>query len=255
MPWWDPASWWSAAGDLTSDVISDIEGWVKRAINLALTAYDDAVGVVIRGIDDFLAEISRAVNAADSVIASLYDYAVNIVDSVIPRAIDWLAGQAWGWVQDAYHDALAGIDQLGQWAQDAVNAVVGSLDWLYQNVLLPVAHWVENAGQWVAQVLASWWDTIWRDVIAPVFADVAWLVDNVPGWISWLEHVAYDEIQLLIKAGDWIEWFAVHSFDDLWQLAAGAPRAFTSSWLSSSASDLDAAAQDVENFLASLLGV
>jgi hypothetical protein len=117
-----------------------------------------------------------------------------------------------GWVRDV-EGALGRFGQLVEgWLAELRHDAAAALDAVVRDLVDPVIRWVERAESWIATHLDHWWDIIYRDVIAPIVAEVKTIYHWADTFWDWYWKVAKDEVELLIKAADWIEWFAKHPF-------------------------------------------
>lgn len=207
---WNPVSWFQSVGHIANNVVSTIENWTKNAINAAIDLYDEAINTVINDIGIGMGWIEAAAGLAEGWATDALNWinnAGNWFNSLVATWWDWIWANIVVPTINAVQDALNVAEYL---LSTAISEVTGSLDWLVDNVVDPVANWVNNAENWIWQHIESWWNDVWSVTFGPILADLEWLWDNVPNWINWLVNDVYEAWQVIVQAWDWIVYAAEH---------------------------------------------
>jgi hypothetical protein len=252
--WWNPVSWFNSLVSFGGSTLSDLENWVKDAINKALSIYDDVASLTIAALEATATWASDGVTDLIDWSNEAVGWINNITGNLIPAIGNWAIGIASGWVNDLRSWTEGAFTDVYNWATTAISGIVDAYNWTVANIIDPVSHWVDNAETWLQSRLASWWDTIWANTIGPIWSALQWLVDNVPGWVEWLAQTAYGWVLAVIKAGGWILWMGEHDFDDLVNLIESTPGQIDHAWLNSVVAQTPGTATEVEDWFARLLG-
>lgn len=206
-----------------TSVGNDVKNFVLSAVNKVLTTVSGWFDDVYRWAGEEIYGLAESVWAR---IDQAYNDVRGWVDDALHTAAGWIsdvyrwAGDAIGAVESFARDVLSwaeqAVDQLTRWAQDAVS-------FLWHQLIDPLWQWVEHAADFVWHIITSWWDTIYRDVIAPIIAGLTWLLDQVPKALDFLWHDVLDVVHLVQKAWKWLVWMAEHDFDFFRGLLEGMP--------------------------------
>ena len=191
MSWWNPVDWWngtvgSAVGSVTSAVQNFVMGAIQSAVNLVENDIQD----VSRWAEGAATDLYLGIRQVESEAANDFAAAVHWTENEVAQAVSeserlfWEAEQAAqaglnaveGYAvqlwRTAERDAAAALRQLETWARQGFDAVYA---------------WVQRQ---ISAVYHAVYDAIRRDFINPI------------------ERV----LQPVIKAMDWILWFAEHPF-------------------------------------------
>ena len=216
--------------DWLDDVLSFFGGIGQTIINAIKAGARAVVNFVVGVLSDAIRTLSGALgNLSNFVAAAWGDFSA-------------FTFQIWAGVHQAYTDLTAFAwsvatqlaNDVRSWAEGAFNAVwgfVGDLNqwthdtfsWLEQHLLDPVWGWIERAGDFVWHVIDGWWQTVYRDVIAPAFAVFTWAAHALSSVWDWLTHDVAAAVELVARAGAWLVYMAAHDFDTLWRLLHSAP--------------------------------
>ena len=210
--WWDPSSWWgSISGDLSA-ASSAAKGLIRSAVDAAIrqveSVIDSGFDAVYQTFDAIRGAVDAARHDAAAWVDDLRSDAAAWVDDLRSDAASWVDGlrhDAATWLDDLRHDAASWVDRLRHDAAAALDAVV-------RDLVDPLIRWVDAVEHWWQAHIAHWWDEIYHSVIAPIIHDLKIAYDWADEVYHWYVKIARDEIALLIKAADWIEWFAKHPF-------------------------------------------
>lgn len=252
--WWNPVSWWGDVGGAVSAVGNAVKQLIHDGVDFAIRTVEAIVDagfhILTATIDDAIGLIGDVYHFAQSVWSEV----VHIVTVDLPHWIDYAINVAAGWVHDVEH----ALDDVFHWAADAVGSILHEIeslsDWIWHNIIDPVFNWIDHAVDWWWHLIDGWWNTIYRDVIEPIehLLQQAWHLVNVV-W-DWVFHVAYDIVQICIKAEKWLVWFAEHPYSGFEEIVHDAASEFTLSHIINLANTADNYLDDILNDAAKVLG-
>lgn len=209
---WNPLDWWNDATQAGASIISDVKNWVLGIVSGAVNLVENDVQFVWQWFSNAISDIQTAAywfsQWAQSAISNLGNWA--------NWAITGLRNLAYQWVSDLGHWAQSALDELRglayQWVKDLGNWAawaINGAESLARQLVSDLGNWAAHAladleglarqlvsdlGKWTLGALAQLWkdlyNTIYRDFIKPI--------EDVIHWV--------------VKAWDWVVWFAEHPF-------------------------------------------
>lgn len=192
---------------------------VHSVVNWAISIVDDAIHGIFSAVTDLW-------QFADSVWTKVLIFVEQLghrIDAALVEAANWVGSVFHtvtsllaAWVNDLIHMIETGLADLGA-------AIMASVDFVWHTLVDPLWHWFQSAASWVAGIIASWWNTVYRDVIGPILSTIGWVLANVPQALDYLWNVVRWYVELVIKAADWLVWMAAHSLSDIVALVESTP--------------------------------
>lgn len=252
--WWNPVTWAADIGSLFGTTVTEIEGWVKATIALAIALFDQALKVTIDAIQEALTFAGAIIGYLGRTLTQLAATFWSYVDKTVPYLLTWVLTKAIEWATEGLHLVETLITKIASAIWAAVHLVTDAITWWVHEVITPLWDFFEGIATWLGQQLASWWSDIYGLFIAPVVALVEWLWANVPQWVAWLGSVAYGAIATVLKAATWLIWFGEHTFDDLVTIINATINDVTAGALFSAASGTPGDLVTLEDKLVELLG-
>lgn len=193
----------------------------------------------------------------------LIDYVFTVVTNGLVASLNiaWnVLNGVWSWIENAFSTVYGWITSAVTWwweniilpaiglirdglnyaveaLQFAINLAQSALDWVINNLIIPLFQWVESAAVTVAHWIWDALDTFYRDVIAPILHDIETIFADVVSLANFVWHTVLDVVNAVIKAWDWVVWFGEHTFSDILHLLEGTDSGLTRDWLLGAAHD------------------
>lgn len=252
---WNPLDWWNNATSIGSTILSDVKNWVLGIVADAVNLVENDVQSVWLWAWGVVQDIQTAAywfsQWTTQAIDNLGRWANDAINGVEGLARS-LVGDLGRWANDAIN-GVAGlarslVDQLGAWTASAINGVeglarqlVGDLGAWAASALATLEGWVKagfsDVYRWVTDSLS----TLWRDLYGTIYRDFIKPIEDVIAWV--------------VKAWDWVVWFAEHPFAVVDQAESD-----VLGWLQNQATDalessVDADVHRIESTLGKWLGV
>jgi phage-related protein len=159
---------------------------VEWALTTATKYINDAINAVSSAWQEAWSILSDLVESTIGVLNTATDWIFNFMSAVGDDIINWCVGVATELVNDAkaaltfgLNLVTSGLSDLTNWANDAVN-------WIENELIAPLARFVDAAGDWLLQNLGNWWNVIYGDFIAPIFnaaADAYQWASTALAWV------------------------------------------------------------------------
>jgi phage-related protein len=230
---WDPLSWFTEIGSWISRVGNDVANFVYTVVGDAVKSIYAALNAGVDALDDALDGVNNALGFVSDWIAGEADRAATYFWQLIAGWWDAVEPLVRGWVDDLRNDATSAISNVVNWATDLINDVRNTAAALYDNVILPLVNWVEQAADWFAHMVAAWWSVIYDNLIRPEFDLLTKGLQTLADIATWFYNELPTMWKILTGALDWLAWFAVHTFEDIGELVTGTLGGVNQSWLQS----------------------
>ena len=220
MSWWNPVTWVTyAEGEavqVAKPIVAFVEKAVKAAIDLVEKDLDTAADFAARIIEDVKYDLTSAIDGIASYAVSVY----HTVEGDITNAIDYsvkFADQAY---HDAEKDISTGISTVEHYAQGLYNEAIKYAEEAV-SAAVSTAERLANEALTDAEKYASDALTLFqRDIFDPLEKDAEQALSWASTVFKWFSNGVAEDWALLKKAWGWVEWFAVHTFDDLEDVGA-----------------------------------
>jgi hypothetical protein len=200
-----------------------------------LLGYAAGVG---KSVYNFVTQaIETAVNLVENDIASAADFAATIIEDVKSWAVQGF-NDIEGYLEAIYRDLVADIDTAADYAaniaegilaraESLFNTAIGTAESLYNKAVQYAEQglaYVENLAEALAnnalKAAESFANTVWNNgikqfydsMIAPILADAKQALSWAGTMWKWFETGVVDFWDILVKATDWIVYFAEHPF-------------------------------------------
>jgi hypothetical protein len=252
--WWNPASWFSAAGHIASSAVKDIENWAKNAINEAIDLYDEGTQIFVNAVDDAFSFLDSVVTVLGGWATDAYNWVMN-AESWADNKLNAFFTSIWdNNIWPAISDARNWATDLYNDADSVISAINGTISSMWNDWLAPAVEWIGNAESWVANHINAALTDLYNDTIGPLVTVAEDAYHDAVSAYDWITGTAVSVVDAVIKAIGWIVWFGEHPIQTTEDIEQWVSSAVTGSWVRSYVSDLTGDADEIENAFAKLLG-
>ena len=246
--WWNPGSWWSSLSGDISSAGAEVKRLIRQGVDSAIRQVESVIDSGFHAVDATFDVVRGAIDITAHNAATWVDWAKQESEA----GLDSLRHDAAVWVDQARHEAAVLLDSLRHdaavWVDAARHEAAVALDDVVRDLIDPVIRFLDRIETWWKEHIAAWWDDIYRDVIAPIVHDLRIAYDWADELYHWYIDTARTWIETIIKAGDWIVWFAEHPFQAFEDGGRDLAEAFSlrtiEGWLDRAEDDVDQWSED-----------
>lgn len=217
-PWWEPVRWWDVFKSYTIGSFDDVKSWVLHAArDVGNLLEEDVHSIWHLGAgwsEDIVHWTEEVGNKAEGLIGSAFHDIDRFFKSVWHDAAHWF--------DDVRHEIAHVFDTVRHFVahvlDEARHYVWEVLDKEVFHPLLTVWHWFARVDDWFWHAVNKAWGLFYHHFVHPLVHDIAEAFKR----IDRLEHAVFHDIwyaiKLIEKCAEWLEWMAVHTFEDFFRL-------------------------------------
>jgi hypothetical protein len=209
---WNPISWWDDATNAASSIVAPIENWVKTVVTWAIDAVEDDIDTSIDFVSTIIENIQTWAQEGFNDVETLAENIYHTVEGDIANAIDYAATI----VENAVGSLINLIDDVATDVENVYNELYTDFVNGIGQVLGDIASAIETAESWAynaaVAIVNDAIDAFYDEFIKPILSELEQVYDWITQVWQWFDTGVVDTWAIIIKAMDWIIWFAENPF-------------------------------------------
>lgn len=226
-------------------------------VGAAIDTVIDFVNGLINAVYGFVYQTIWLINTSIQLVSNfaqnIWNYVLYVANTLIHDVVN-----AASWFLTL---AINAVHDFAQWIYtilyyliaQALNWIGQFPAWIWNNVLGPLWHLINTVGDLIWQGAMFFYNLIVKPVLDYLGSILSSVANFVAQLWDWFTKYAVGAVELVLKCVQWLEWFAVHSFEDIAGLILSAEGNVNvhsiEGWVRSEAGNFEAWTQDAANWL------